>query len=118
MPLDKWGHNKPWRHLYQNAAWRNLRVLVLHRFPICNICHRRPSTIADHIKDHKGNVELFYSLENLQGVCKHCHDEKTGQTSHEGCTPADKAPKATAIGDAALDAALKGYADAAKTSTG
>lgn len=114
---DKWGHNKAWRYLYNQAAWKNLRQLVLHRDPICKKCGRRASAVADHIKDHKGDPKLFFDLNNLQGLCKPCHDEKTGLTSHEGCTPEDKGPKATAIGDAALDAALERYekANAADT---
>ena len=105
---DKWGHNKPWRKLYNNATWKNLRQIVFHRDPICKICNRRPSSVADHIKDHKGNLKLFYDLENLRGLCKPCHDKKTGETSH-GNSPEDKAPKSTIVGDDILDAALERY---------
>lgn len=30
--------------------------------------------VADHIKPHKGDYELFTSLDNLQCLCKTCHD--------------------------------------------
>lgn len=109
---DRWGHNKPWRQLYNCKRWKDLREVILHRDPVCKKCGRRASTVADHIKDHKGNIELFYAMWNLQGLCKPCHDEKTGLTSHEGQSPDSKLPKATAVGDAALDAALRAYANA------
>lgn len=70
----------PWRHLYNNKAWRMLRVFILNRDPMCCICQREGSYIADHIKDHKGSPTLFYDPANLQGVCKTCHDKKTGET--------------------------------------
>jgi 5-methylcytosine-specific restriction enzyme A len=62
---------------YNRAHWRRLRTLVLARDPICAICNRNASTIADHIKPHKGIWELFSDLLNLQGLCKQCHDRKT-----------------------------------------
>lgn len=108
---DKYGHN-PYHGWYNTRMWRRLREMVLHRDPICKKCNRRASTVADHIKDHKGNWALFTALWNLQGLCKPCHDEKTATTSHPGNTPEDKKPKATAVGDAALDAALKAYENA------
>jgi hypothetical protein len=41
------------------------------------ICHRRASTVADHIKSHKGVWALFCDLLNLQGLCAECHSRKT-----------------------------------------
>lgn len=72
--------SSPWRHLYQNKAWRMLRIFILNRDPLCKICGREGSYVADHIRDHKGDPKLFYDPENLQGVCKPCHDKKTGET--------------------------------------
>lgn len=74
--------------MYHTAAWARLRYLVLARDPICKDpqkteCHR-PSTVADHIKDHRGDPKLFYDLANLQGLCKECHNAKTALTSLKG----------------------------------
>lgn len=69
-----------WHAWYQRAIWRGkhgLRRVVLARDPICRICDRNASTIADHIKPHKGSWELFIALENLQGLCEECHSKKT-----------------------------------------
>lgn len=91
---QRW-ENQAWRHLYNSAHWKRLRLWVIQtKHPYCNICHRQPSTVADHINDHKGNPVLFYSGDNLQGLCKPCHDIKTGKASHlrQG---ADGQPKAS-----------------------
>lgn len=59
-----------------NRNWRRLRMLVLHRDPICKManCHS-PSTDADHIipKAEGGDN----SMSNLQGLCHRCHSRKT-----------------------------------------
>lgn len=33
--------------------------------------------ICDHIKPHKGDMDLFHDANNLQTLCKRCHDIKT-----------------------------------------
>ena len=30
--------------------------------------------MCDHIKPHKGKVDLFYDYANTQSLCKECHD--------------------------------------------
>jgi hypothetical protein len=41
------------------------------------MCQRVASTVADHIKPHKGVWALFTDLNNLQGLCDECHSKKT-----------------------------------------
>ncbi len=36
-----------------------------------------PARIADHIKPHRGDIELFYDETNLQPLCQSCHSAKT-----------------------------------------
>src|SRR5262249_49572012 len=76
--------NDPFRYLYKTARWARVRIAVLHRWPLCCWCKHKASTVADHIvkaRDyiarHGGNVEYFFDLNNLQGMCKRCHDMKT-----------------------------------------
>ena len=70
--------------MYQKSRWRNdLRPAILRRDPICSECHRYPSTVADHIKDHRGDLVMFFDPKNCRGVCASCHDHKTG-TEHGG----------------------------------
>ena len=65
-------------HLYGSTRWRRLRALVLNEEPLCRLCERQGKTTAadtvDHIKEHKGDVALFYDRDNLQALCKQCHD--------------------------------------------
>lgn len=81
-PIDKHEHHREWKHLYDQQRWRHpirgLRALILRRDPVCMECKRRPSEIADHIQDHRGDQILFWSPNNLRGICKQCHDIKTG----------------------------------------
>lgn len=36
-----------------------------------------PATVVDYIVPHKGSLELFWDENNLQPMCKCCHDSKT-----------------------------------------
>lgn len=85
--------NDPIRKLYKTATWRATRLVILFRDPVCKLCHKAASTIADHAArtymaqrhllsgsertapDHS----LFFDETNLQGVCKACHDVKTAK---------------------------------------
>ena len=85
--IDQHDHHRSWKKLYNCVRWKQLREAVLRRDPICVACKRNASTIADHIKDHRGNPVLFYDIKNLRGLCKPCHDEKTGSTHGKGDRP-------------------------------
>lgn len=62
------------RH-YGTARWQRLRLLVLHRDPVCVVCGEQPATEADHIIPlARGGDD---SMVNLQGVCLVCHSRKT-----------------------------------------
>lgn len=67
---------RPWegstRRSRLPADWPKIRLRILERDPICQICHEALSTDVDHIQpgdDH--------SDENLQGACRSCHLSKT-----------------------------------------
>jgi len=67
--------------LYSLSRWRHktngLAAAILRRDPICKICNREASQVADHIQPHRGIAELFWDPKNLQGICKQCHQVKT-----------------------------------------
>ena len=74
----------PIRKLYKTATWRATRLVILFRDPVCKLCNKAPSTVADHIvagrkyvEEHGGEFGNFFDENNLQGVCKPCHDGKT-----------------------------------------
>lgn len=80
---------RPWQHLYGRARWKALRQHQLANQPLCEFCLRREvvevATIVDHRTPHKGDVALFHDPDNLQSLCKRCHDrdkrlEERGKT--------------------------------------
>lgn len=62
------------------ATWRKFRLLILHRDPICVICHAELSTEVDHIIPKAAGGEDTET--NTQGVCSPCHARKT--VLHDG----------------------------------
>jgi hypothetical protein len=74
---------------YNRAIWRGengLRLAVLRRDPICVLCSKAYSTVADHCvpfrsgKTEQEQWDLFSDFANLRGICKPCHD-KLGEKS-------------------------------------
>jgi 5-methylcytosine-specific restriction endonuclease McrA len=57
---------------------RRRRLLTLHRDTVCRICNAALSTVCDHIiPPAEGGSPT--AMSNLQGVCKSCHDKKSGR---------------------------------------
>ena len=69
--------DEPGRAMYNTTRWRKLREALLARYPACAVCRIGSATEIDHIVRHKGNRELFWSLRNLQPICRRCHIAKT-----------------------------------------
>ncbi|MGC7561347.1 HNH endonuclease [Pasteurella sp. PK-2025] len=69
---------KDWHFLYSRKAWKQLRLDHLAKEPLCVFCMRdgklTPATVVDHIKAHKGDLNLFFDENNLQSLCKLHHD--------------------------------------------
>ena len=66
---------------YCSARWQNLRLLVLHRDPVCMTC-KRPATEVDHVVSKADGGED--TMKNLQGLCKRCHSRKTARETGLG----------------------------------
>lgn len=73
-----------YRKLYMTKRWRSMRLEVLARdLYTCQNkgCGSRlvsgrsdpRSAVVHHKIAHKGNLELFYDLGNLEAVCWTCH---------------------------------------------
>ena len=81
-PQYQRGASAEYHDLYSSREWRyKLRPQQLTREPFCRACAevgiRTPATIVDHIKPHRGDLELFRDPSNLQSLCKYHHDRKT-----------------------------------------
>ena len=78
-----------WRRLYRTARWKHLRLRHLAEHPLCKLCleqHGRVTAgkIVDHVKAHKGNLELFFDAGNLQTLCSSCHSSTKAIVEHRG----------------------------------
>lgn len=69
---------KAYRLLYGRKKWKDLRKAVLEAQPLCVYCLRngftREADVVDHIVPHKGDLDLFHDIENLQPLCHFHHD--------------------------------------------
>ncbi|WP_278244315.1 HNH endonuclease [Caldisalinibacter kiritimatiensis] len=56
---------------------------MLVKQPLCVECEKNgeltPATVVDHIVPHHGDEALFWNEDNLQSLCKLCHDRKTAK---------------------------------------
>lgn len=78
-----------WLKWYKTAAWQRLRARQLRREPLCRMCRARKeitaATVADHIRPHRGDMQLFFDENNLQSLCAPDHNsakqrlEKSGE---------------------------------------
>ena len=65
---------------YHTTAWRKLRMDVIRQEPVCRACKRQEATVVDHIQPVRLGGEFFLH-ENLQPLCKGCHNSKSGAES-------------------------------------
>ncbi|HEX5935972.1 MAG TPA: HNH endonuclease signature motif containing protein [Pseudorhizobium sp.] len=67
-----------WHHLYDTAAWKRLRQHQLTMEPLCRFCLEvedvTEADTVDHVEPHRGQLDLFYDPDNLQSLCRSCHD--------------------------------------------
>ena len=67
------------------AAWQreSKRFLQMPEHRLCEECLKEgryvKATVVDHIVPHRGDPALFWDRSNWRGLCKSCHDKKTGR---------------------------------------
>lgn len=65
-----------------DRKWQKFSKKYLEQHPLCEECLRHgaatPATVVDHITPFRGDKKLQYDPNNLQALCKSCHDKKTG----------------------------------------
>ena len=66
---------------YNTRAWRKLRASILMDEPICRSCKLEAATVIDHMKPVRVGGE-FWDLDNLQPLCKRCHNSKSGKENY------------------------------------
>ncbi|TPW28600.1 HNH endonuclease [Martelella alba] len=70
-----------WRSWYKTTRWQKLRWSVLKRDGFtCAMCGKveadTSQLVADHMTPHRGDAVLFWDRDNLQCLCKTCHDSE------------------------------------------
>lgn len=63
-----------------DARWRRVRLLFMQEHPICKRCRKKGFLVVAEVVDHivpmaRGGAQ--YDDDNLQSLCKKCHDRKT-----------------------------------------
>jgi 5-methylcytosine-specific restriction protein A len=75
------GYNNRNTSKYYNSRWQRERKIYLKANPFCVICLKfnkyTKANVVDHIKPHRGDMNLFWDKNNWQALCKKCHDKKT-----------------------------------------
>jgi 5-methylcytosine-specific restriction enzyme A len=67
---------------YASTLWRQLRAAFLAANPLCDECsrHGRTEVATDvhHLKERKTHPHLSLEWDNLQALCRRCHNAKRG----------------------------------------
>ena len=62
---------------YHSTEWKKVRTIVLNSNPFCVECGRPADTVDHKVAIKNGGAKL--DLENLQSMCKSCHNIKENQ---------------------------------------
>ena len=74
-----WTANPEHKKIYDSAEWKRLREDFLVEYPFCKCKHL--ATVVDHIKPIRNDGDMW-SLNNLQSMCRRCHNSKTAKESN------------------------------------
>lgn len=81
-------NNRPWVKWYKTPNWYRLRHWRLKTEPVCRFCIKvgivTVADTVDHIKPHRGNMDLFFDRGNLQSLCKSCHSSTKQRIEKSG----------------------------------
>lgn len=88
---DRERDQREWRKWYKTARWQRLRMTVLVRdlftcqWPGCGRIEADTSKlVADHREPHRGDEAMFWDADNLQCLCKPCHDSRKQRAENRG----------------------------------
>lgn len=72
---------------YNSRTWRKFRKSFLDKNPLCVECMKDDlvvkATVADHIVRIEAGGDMLNEA-NLQALCSHHHNKKSGKESHGG----------------------------------
>lgn len=71
---------------HSSKYWRKLRETYINNNPVCVFCMQlgiiKAGEIVDHIKPVATHPELALEWDNLQTLCKRCHDSAKQRIEH------------------------------------
>lgn len=74
-----------WPYTYK---WQQAAEGFLKRNPWCEDHRQRgafvQAKVVDHIRPHRGDMQLFWDKSNWQSLCKHCHDSHKQRREKSG----------------------------------
>jgi 5-methylcytosine-specific restriction endonuclease McrA len=86
MDLNKYAR------MYDSARWRRARAGHLAEQPLCALCARQgrdtAATVVDHVREHRGDYDLFWDPANWQSLCASCHSGIKRLQERRGYSPA------------------------------
>jgi 5-methylcytosine-specific restriction protein A len=89
--FDRERQRHPIRQLYGTATWQATSRSILARDRLCCLCRTAFAEVCDHrtparvyVSQHGGDLQVFFDENNLQGLCKRCHDAKTARETGWG----------------------------------
>lgn len=63
--------------------WEAARATFLGKNPLCVQClkegHCESATVVDHVIPHRGSYDLFWNVDNWQGLCVRHHNAKSAK---------------------------------------
>lgn len=74
-----WGQD---HEIYNSDRWRRLRLIQLNDEPLCAIHKEKGEIVAATVVDHKIAIQdggAIWDENNLQSLCKNCHNRKSGK---------------------------------------
>tara|TARA_Y100001938_G_scaffold95994_1_gene131405 strand:+ start:594 stop:926 length:333 start_codon:yes stop_codon:yes gene_type:complete len=77
-----WSNNKEINKFYKSTPWRNIRLIVLKRQPLCVSCQKKGEIKTANVVDHILPIRLGgkkLELTNLQSLCVSCHNSKSSK---------------------------------------
>lgn len=67
------------QNLYNSRHWRKLSKLKLSHNPLCEMCYNsgvlEPAVLVHHIIEVKVDYSKRFDIDNLQSLCKSCHNK-------------------------------------------
>ena len=84
-----------YRHYLKSPAWRVLRARQLQRSPVCEACGSPYRLHVHHVRYRKAWQDS--RVEDLQTLCKRCHDRKHPRPTKQTRRRRAATPKVSAL---------------------